>query len=270
MVSTCFGFLFQQIAATIGTTQGADLATCCKQLLPKKVSYTLWLMAEVAIIGSDIQEVIGTAISLKILFGVELWIGILITIITTFLLLLIQIFKGMRALEIFFGSLIGVTAVCFWINFISIKPDIPQLIKGIFVPSMPAGTGSAAIALAGSILMPHNLYLHSRLVLTRNVDRKSPTKVKKALNYFRIETGASLFGAFLINMSLIGTFAHFQNKQSQVGLIDAGTTLQSLLGNVSKYIWACGLFAAGQTSTMSGTLAGQYVMEGFFDIKIEP
>ena len=169
--------------------------------------YTLWISMELAIIGSDIQEVLGSATALYILCGLKLWIGVLVTILDSFLFLFIH-YWGVRALEAFFAVLILTMAVTFWVNMIRSDPDVGELLFGTFVPTFTSWDAlNAGIAMFGAVIMPHNLYLHSALVLTRKVDNTRKSKITEACIYNNIESSISLFMSFMITVAVIVTFA---------------------------------------------------------------
>lgn len=160
-------------------------------------------------------------------------------------------------------------ALCFYVNFYRVDPDIGQVLKGTFVPTIPDGAMVFTIGLVGSVIMPHNLHLHSQLVLSRELDASNPSIVREANKYNAIESSLSLFMAFTINFAIIGTFAYFYlNGYANLTLLDASDYLEMTFGTTAKMIWAVGLLAGGQSSTMTGTYAGQFVMEGFFEIKL--
>ena len=161
---------------------------------------------ELAIIGSDIQEVLGSATALNILFGMPIWVGVLITICDSFLFLFIH-YWGIRALEAFFAVLIGTMAVTFWINMVRAEPDVGALFYGTFVPTVPERGLNAGIAMFGAVIMPHNLYLHSALVLTRKIDIRRKNKVGEAIFYNNIESAISLAVSYFIAMAVVVTFA---------------------------------------------------------------
>ena len=154
------------------------------------------------------------------------------------------------------------------INFFVVKPDPVEVLKGTFIPTIPAGAFEQFIGLIGAVIMPHNLYLHSSLVLTRKVNTKSKGAMDEANIYNALESGVSLFISFIINFCVIGTFAYYHNKPGFAGLSlrTAHIALESAFGSSAKIIWGIGLLSAGQSATMTGTYAGQFVMEGFFDI----
>lgn len=233
-------------------------------------------MTEIAIIGSDIQEVIGSATAIYILTSgvIPLWAGALITILDSLLFLFIH-YWGVRKLEAFFLFLILVMTGCFVTNMFLSNPDYGAMLHGTVVPTIPRPyktTLAPMLGLVGCVIMPHNLYLHSALVLTRKIDPTSKRQVNEANIYNNIESAISLFISFIINTAVISTFASYAvskpDTDPDLNLKDAATALEGLYGDGAKYIWALGLLAAGQSATMTGTYAGQFVMEGFIDFKL--
>lgn len=182
------------------------MAKLSAQQYSKQTRYTLWIMTELAIIGSDIQEVLGSATAIKILFGWPLWVGAIITILDSFLFLFIHYF-GVRKLEFFFLVLIAIMTVTFMINMIEARPDPGEMAFGTFIPTIPDGSIQAALGLVGAVIMPHNLYLHSSLVLTRSVGTSNYDQMRDAIVYNNIESAISLFVSFVISTMVIGTFA---------------------------------------------------------------
>jgi len=297
LLSTILGLVLQRLAARLGTVTGMHLAEICYQHYPKIPNFLLWVMLEIAIIGSDMQEVIGTAIAFYLLSNgaIPLWGGVLITIVDTFTFLLLDKY-GLRKLELFFGILITTMAITFGYEYIRTAPDQVLLLKGMFVPYCE-GCGSAeltqAVGIVGAVIMPHNIYLHSALVKSRDVDRNNVNKVREANKYFFIEAAIALFISFLINVFVVAVFADgFYSGYNQTSLYDqcnnsdaafilnttvsgvadvdlysGGVFLGCLFGGAAMYIWAIGILAAGQSSTMTGTYAGQFVMEGFLNLK---
>lgn len=228
------------------------------------------------------KEVLGSAIAIEILFGIPLWVGVIITILDTFLILLINI-CGQRKLEALFSLFIIVMFICFLINLIVIKPNVGDIALGLIIPKIPFYAVRQALALVGSIIMPHNLYLHSSLIKNRDINRNNKVEVNDSLLYFKLELGFSLFFSFFINLIVVSTFAFFSNSGTSVDLKNAGDALENTFQKNGKYIWALGLFASGQSSTLTGTLTGQFVMQvsfyklffkffifykGFLDIKV--
>ncbi|PAA92053.1 hypothetical protein BOX15_Mlig002162g3 [Macrostomum lignano] len=295
LLAHILGLLMQRLAARLGVVSGQHLAEVCSKLYPRVPRFILWLMIEIAIIGSDMQEVIGTAIALNLISNgvMPLWAGVLVTIVDTFTFLLIEE-CGLRKLEAFFGALITVMAVTFGYEYVTVKPDQGQVLKGMFVPWC-SGCGSEqleqAVGIIGAVIMPHNIYLHSALVRSRSVNRRSKRAVREANFYFFLEAGIALFVSFLINMFVVSVFAEgyfgkdpqtvynacvaagnphadvFKNSSSDMDIFRGGVFLGCEFGIACMYIWALGILAAGQSSTMTGTYAGQFVMEGFLDLK---
>uniref|UniRef100_A0A8C4IIT2 Solute carrier family 11 member 2 n=1 Tax=Dicentrarchus labrax TaxID=13489 RepID=A0A8C4IIT2_DICLA len=257
----------------------------------------LWLMVELAIIGSDMQEVIGCAIAFNLLSSgrIPLWAGVLITIIDTFVFLFLDKY-GLRKLEAFFGVLITIMAITFGYEYVTVRPDQGELLKGMFVPYCE-GCGpvqlAQAVGIVGAVIMPHNIYLHSALVKSREVDRSNRKEVKEANKYFFIEATIALFVSFLINVFVVAVFAEafygrtneevhtvcnqsgsphsslfpLNNETLEVDIYKGGVVLGCFFGPAALYIWAVGILAAGQSSTMTGTYSGQFVMEGFLNLR---
>ncbi|XP_062246972.1 natural resistance-associated macrophage protein 2-like isoform X3 [Platichthys flesus] len=295
--ATIIGLLLQRLAARLGVVTGMHLAEVCNRQYHTVPRVILWLMVELAIIGSDMQEVIGCAIAFNLLSSgrIPLWGGVLITIVDTFVFLFLDKY-GLRKLEAFFGLLITVMAITFGYEYVTVSPDQGQLLKGMFVPYCQ-GCGPAqmaqAVGIVGAVIMPHNIYLHSALVKSREVDRTNRKEVREANKYFFIESTVALFISFLINVFVVAVFAeafygrtnmevhnvcndsgspHSQlfpqdNHTLEVDIYKGGVVLGCFFGPVALYIWAVGILAAGQSSTMTGTYSGQFVMEGFLNLR---
>ena len=216
--------------------------------------------------------------------SVPLWAGALITAVDSFIFLLLEQY-GLRKLEAFFAALISVMCLAFGYMYVAHVPSQWEVFKGTVVPEMTVDAFEPAIGVVGAIIMPHNLYLHSALVLSRNIDFSNSKKVKEATFYYTIEASIALFVSFVINLFVVAVFALvFINPaasflctvtgtnvtSSNVDLLCSGEVLAQQFGSSVKYIWAIGLLAAGQSSTMTGTYAGQFVMEGFLKLKIAP
>ncbi|KAJ2859258.1 hypothetical protein GGI22_003044 [Coemansia erecta] len=268
----------QSLAARLGVVTGRHLAQHIKAQYPWAFATVFWVLAEVAIIGADIQEVVGTATALHILTSLPLWAGVMITAVDSFLFLYVQKL-GVRVTELVFGILISTLAVCFFVEMVMIKPDAKQMFRGMFVPLIPQGSAVQAVGIVGCVLMPHNLFLHSALVGSRKLDRRMESRegaVREAMRYFRIETSACLVYAYLINMAVVVVFCKAFEVLGASGtpykpsLADGASVLSSVLGPASKYVYAVGLLAIGQSTTMSGTLSGQYVTEGFWNMPVKP
>lgn len=301
MWATILGLLVQRLAARLGVVTGNHLAELCYQKYKKTPRILLWIMIEIAIIGSDMQEVIGTAIALYVLSNkaIPLWGGVLITVLDTFTFLGLDKY-GLRKLELFFGFLISTMALSFGYEYIVATPNQGEVVKGLMVPWC-SNCGQKellqAVGVIGAVIMPHNLYLHSALVKSRGVDRRKPSAVRQANKYFFIESAIALFVSLLINIFVVSVFAsglHGKTNQDihkecikQFGendtqwvptfpdnnktLEDAdiykgGIFLGCYFGPAAMYIWAIGILAAGQSSTMTGTYAGQFAMEGFLNL----
>ncbi|KAF7729633.1 hypothetical protein EC973_004006 [Apophysomyces ossiformis] len=263
------GLIFQLFSARLGTITGRHLAQLIRQGYSKRMALVLWAYAQVAIIGADIMEIVGTAVALHILLKLPLWVGVLLTATDTVTFMMIQRY-GMRKLEAFFMVLITIMTVCFWVEMIASKPEIQKIVEGVLIPRVPKDTEVQAVGMLGAIVMPHNMFLHSALVRSRDLgSQPSVGKLKEANFYFAIESALALTLSFFVNLAIVVVFAQVFYKPSELtrsipGLADADAVLSGTLGSAAKYLWAAGLLAAGQSSTMTGTLAGQYVTEGFF------
>nr|XP_020505942.1 natural resistance-associated macrophage protein 2-like isoform X1 [Labrus bergylta] len=295
--ATIIGLLLQRLAARLGVVTGMHLAEVCNRQYHTVPRIILWLMVELAIIGSDMQEVIGCAIAFSLLSAgrIPLWGGVLITIIDTFVFLFLDKY-GLRKLEAFFGVLITVMAITFGYEYVTVSPDQGEVLKGMFVPYCegcgPVQMGQA-VGIVGAVIMPHNIYLHSALVKSREVDRTNKKEVREANKYFFIESTVALFLSFLINVFVVAVFAEaFYGRTNQevytvcnetgsphshlfpqdnqtltVDIYKGGVVLGCFFGPAALYIWAVGILAAGQSSTMTGTYSGQFVMEGFLNLR---
>ncbi|KAI3505086.1 hypothetical protein L1887_26981 [Cichorium endivia] len=277
LIGLIFALVIQSLAANLGVSTGKHLSELCKAEYPLIVKYCLWLLAEIAVIAADIPEVIGTAFALNILFKIPVWVGVLLTGFSTLLLLGLQKY-GVRKLEILIAILVFVMAGCFFGEMSYVRPPAADVLKGMFVPKLSGqGATGDAIALLGALVMPHNLFLHSALVLTRKIPN-SVRGINDACRYFLIESGIALFVAFLINVSMItvsGTVCSGENlpsdemdRCSDLTLNSASFLLKNVLGKSSSTLYAIALLASGQSSTITGTYAGQFIMSGFLDLKM--
>jgi manganese transport protein len=272
LMSNLMALLLQGLAARLGIVRGRDLAQANREAYPKKVNYALYGLAEIAIAATDLAEVLGMAIGIQLLTGLPLIWGVSITVLDTFLLLYLQKL-GMRKMEIFIIGLVAVVTISFLIEIILAKPDAGELVKG-FVPFLQNEEALyIAIGIIGATVMPHNLYLHSALVQTRKI---APTKqgIKEAIKFNLIDSTVALNIAFLVNAAILilAATAFFKTGNSHVGEIkEAHRLLAPLLGNgLAPILFAVALIAAGQSSTITGTLAGQIVMEGYLQLRINP
>ncbi|CAK9834164.1 Protein Malvolio [Anthophora retusa] len=296
--ATVLGLIMQRLSARLGVVTGLHLAEMCYRQYKKIPRMILWIMIEVAIIGSDMQEVIGTAIALSLLTNkaIPIWGGVLITIIDTFTFLLLDKY-GLRKLEFFFGFLITIMAVTFGYEYVVSSPPQGEVISGMFIPwykDYDRNMLLQAVGIVGAVIMPHNLYLHSALVKSRDIDRRESRKVREANMYYFIEACIALLVSFIINVFVVAVFAHGlyektnldvynvckennftigmetfdkDNSTVSVDLNKGGIFLGCTFGAAAMYIWAVGIFAAGQSSTMTGTYAGQFAMEGFLNLQ---
>jgi manganese transport protein len=272
LMSNVMALLLQSLSARLGLVRGLDLAQASKSTYPKFVNFSLYVLAEIAIAACDLAEVLGMAIGLNLLFDIPLLWAVLITVLDTFLLLFL-INKGMRALEAFILALISIIGFAFLLEMIMAKPDTVELAKG-FLPHLPEGSALyIAIGIIGATVMPHNLYLHSSLVQTRKFSRAGKG-LWEAIKFNFIDSAIALNLAFFVNAAILVLAAStfYQSGMFHVSQIqDAYKFLEPLLGTKwAGALFAIALIAAGQSSTITGTLAGQIVMEGYLDIRIQP
>eukprot|EP01147_Barroeca_monosierra_P000888 gene889-4153_t len=271
--ATIVGLIFQVLAARIGVSNGRHLAQICREAYHLPAKLTLWIMMEIAIIASDVQEVIGSAIAINILSNnkVPLWAGSLITAADTFTFLFLEAY-GLRKLEALFATLVLVMSITFGYMYVASGPDSASVARGM-VMFNASGAVNQAVGMIGAIIMPHNLYLHSALSTSRAVNRRDKRIVDEANKYNAIESGIALFVSFIINVFVVSVFAKafFGTAHAEdIDLVSSGTYISEHFGTAVKYIWAVGLLAAGQSSTMTGTYAGQFVMEGFLRLHMAP
>ncbi len=272
LMSNIMAVVLQSLSARLGIVRGRDLAQACKETYPPIVNISLYILAEIAIIATDLAEVLGMAIGLQLLFDIPLLWGVALTFLDTFILLFL-INKGMRKMEAFILALVAIIGGAFFIEMILAKPHIPDLMAG-FIPSMPNNTALyIAIGIIGATVMPHNLYLHSSLVQSRKF-AKTKIKIKEALKFNVIDSVIALNLAFFVNAAILVLAAatFYKVGMHQVSEIqDAHKLLAPLLGTkLAPILFAVALIAAGQSSTLTGTLAGQIIMEGFINFRIQP
>ncbi|CAH1993268.1 unnamed protein product [Acanthoscelides obtectus] len=267
--ATVLGFIMQSLATKLGVVTGLHLAEMCHRQYKRIPRLILWVMVEIAVIGSDMQEVIGTAIAIYLLSNkiVPLWAGCLITIIDTFTFLFLDKY-GLRKLEMFFGLLITVMGITFGYEYVVSGPNSMDVVKGLFIPMCKDCDSKQAVGVIGAVIMPHNLYLHSALVKSRDIDRKNPERLKEANMYYYIESAIALICSLIINIFVVSVFAFglFQKTNGDI-IYKGGIFLGCAYGVAALYIWAVGILAAGQSSTMTGTYAGQFAMEGFLNLR---
>jgi manganese transport protein len=276
MLSNLMAILLQSLSIKLGIVGERDLAQACRDHFSRPVSLVLWVLAEVAIAACDLAEVIGSAIALNLLFGVPLVWGVCITAVDVLLILFLQN-KGFRYIEALVIALVGTIGVCFGLEILFSRPEIGGILKGFLVPSpqivMDSHMLYLAIGILGATVMPHNLYLHSAIVQTRQYER-TPEGRREALKFCKIDSAIALTFALLVNASIliVAAATFYRNGLTEVAEIqDAYKLLTPLLGVTgASTLFALALLASGQNSTLTGTLAGQIIMEGFLNIRLKP
>ena len=270
LMSNLMAVLLQTLSARLGIVAGKDLAQACRSEYSKWASFALWIFCEIAIAACDLAEVLGTILGLNLLFGLPLLWGALVTLFDTFLLLAIQKL-GIRKTEAFILSLIVVIAGGFIVNLFLAKPDWGTAAAGL-APSLPEGSLYIVLGIIGATVMPHNLYLHSSLVQTRRVSRTVDSRAQ-ACRYNLLDSAIALNAAFFVNTAILVLAAavFYRNGVVVTEIQQAHQMLEQLLGSDAAPIaFGLALLAAGQSSTLTGTLAGQIVMEGFVRIRLRP
>lgn len=272
LMSNLMALLLQSLSARLGIVRGRDLAQANRETYPKYINYALYGLAEIAIAATDLAEILGMAIGIQLLTGLPLIWGVSITVLDTFLFLLLQRL-GMRTMEAFIIALVAVIGISFLIEIILAKPDLGEVVKG-FVPAIPNDTALyIAIGIIGATVMPHNLYLHSALVQTRKIKRDD-AGIKRALKLNFIDSAIALNLAFFVNAAILVLAAtvFFKTGRTDVAEIkQAHELLEPMLGSsLAPILFAVALIASGQSSTITGTLAGQIVMEGYLKLRIAP
>src|SRR5579872_3681383 len=275
LLSNALAVLLQTLAARLGIVAQQDLAQACRSAYSRRTGVILWALCEIAIAACDLAEVIGSAIALNLLFHIPLLLGVCLTALDVLAILYLQ-HRGFRYLEAVVVTLIGIIGGCYLVELLLVRPDMGSIARG-FVPTSQILTNPMmlyiAIGMLGATVMPHNLYLHSSLVQTRAIDR-TPAGMKTAMRYNFLDSFLALNFAFLINAAILimaaGTF--FRAGYTQVAEIqEAYHTLTPLLGtHLAAILFAVALLCSGQNSTLTGTLAGQIVMEGFLNLRLVP
>jgi manganese transport protein len=275
LISNLFAMLLQHLALKLGIASGRDLAQACRDYYSRPVSMVLWVLSEIAIAATDLAEVIGSAIALNLLFGLPLTVGIVFTSLDVLLVLYFQQ-KGFRIIESIVAALMSIILLSFLYEMIVSQPSLPGILTGL-LPKTEIVTNPGmlyiAIGILGATVMPHNLYLHSSIVQTRNFKRDETGK-RSAIKFATIDSTLSLGLAFFINASILilAAAAFHQNGHKEVAdITDAYHLLDPVLGvSLAGIFFALALLASGQSSTLTGTLAGQIVMEGFLNIRLKP
>jgi manganese transport protein len=275
LISNIMAIVLQALCARLAVATGRDLAQACRDAYPRPVAWGLWVLAELAICATDLAEVIGTAIGLNLLFGIPLEIGVLITAMDVFLILYLQNI-GFRWVEAFVVALLGVIAVCFGIQIAMADPDWSAVIAG-FAPTTDIVTNPdmlyLSLGILGATVMPHNLYLHSGIVQTRAFGQSLPEK-REALTFATLDSTIALMLALLINGSLLVLAASTFHNTGRTDIAEIGqahAVLQPLLGSaLAPTLFGISLLCCGLNSTVTATMAGQIVMEGFINFKLAP
>jgi len=270
LMSNMMAILLQTLSARMGIVAGMDLAQASRANYPRPVAYALWILCEVAIAACDLAEVLGTAIGLNLLFGIPLIWGVVLTGFDTMLFLVIQNF-GIRRMEAFIIALVATIGGCFAVEIFLSSPDWGGVVGG-FVPRLNTESLYVAIGILGATVMPHNLYLHSALVQTRSIDVTDEGK-RQACKMNLIDTAVALNAALFVNgaILIVASSVFFANGVLVTEIQQAHELLEPLLGTVvASTLFAVALIAAGQSSTLTGTLAGQIVMEGFIRFRMRP
>ncbi|VDK52284.1 unnamed protein product [Anisakis simplex] len=303
LLAHVLGLLLQRLSARLGIVSGMHLAEVAHEYYPRVPRLILWILVEVAIVGADMQEVIGTSIAIYLISNtvIPLWAGVLITICDTFTFMFFDRY-GVRKFEFFFCFLISVMAVTFGYEFFTTQPNLGEVAKGTFIPwcsNCGSDEFQMAIGVVGAVIMPHNLYLHSALVrVSESIVLRANFDVQIANKYFFIESAIALLCSFIINLFVVSVFgkgfhgktngdiydtcqqpgndmpSHYRSvflndtEPAESDIYHSGILLGCTYGIGALYVWAVGILAAGQSSTMTGTYAGQFVMEGFIQIRM--
>ena len=272
LMSNLMALLLQSLSARLGIVRQLDLAQASRSSYNRGVNFCLWILAEIAIAACDLAEVLGMAIGLQLLFDLPLLWGVSLTVLDTLLLLLLQSY-GIRKIEAFIIALVAIIGGAFLVEMFLAKPDFPELVKG-FIPSIPNDQALyIAIGIIGATVMPHNLYLHSSLVQTRRIQR-TDQGIWTSIKYNFIDSAIALNAAFFVNAAILVLAAStfFKAGMNEVEDIqDAYKFLSPMLGTQwASMLFGIALVAAGQSSTITGTLAGQIVMEGYLNLRIAP
>ena len=271
LMSNVMALLLQSLSARLGIVRGLDLAQASRHTYPSMINVPLYILAEIAIAACDLAEVIGMAIGLHLLFDIPVLYGVLIAAFDT-LLILFLMNKGMRLMEVFIISIVTLIGMAFLTEMFIVQPEVTEVVKGLLPTGLDGSALYIAIGIIGATVMPHNLYLHSSLVQTRK-HGKDEKGIREAIRFNFIDTAIALNVAFFVNAAILILAAAAFHRQGyfEVAEIDqAYVLLGDLFGNLSPVLFAVALIAAGQSSTITGTLAGQIVMEGYLDLRIRP
>lgn len=272
LMSNIIALLLQSLSARLGVVRNRDLAQASRETYPKYINISLYILAEIAIAATDLAEVLGMAIGLQLLFGISLTTGVLITVLDTILLLFLMNL-GMRKMEMFIISLVGIIGMSFFAEIFFAKPDVSEIMTGLIPTALSNEALYIAIGIIGATVMPHNLYLHSSLVQTRKIER-TDRAIRKAIRFNIADSAIALNMAFFVNAAILILAAavfHKSGMYEVAEIQDAHKLLEPMLGNkLAPILFAVALIAAGQSSTITGTLSGQIVMEGYINLRIAP
>lgn len=272
LMSNLMALLLQGLSARLGIVRRRDLAQANREVYPPLINFCLYILAELAIAACDLAEVLGMAIGIQLLTGLPVIWGVSITVLDTFLLFYLQK-KGIRKMEAFIITLVALIGISFVIELIMAKPHIGELAKGFIPTSLNNEALYIAVGIIGATVMPHNLYLHSALVQTRKIENNSAS-IKQAIRYNMIDSTIALNAAFFVNAGILvlAAAAFYTSGNTEVAKIeDAHRLLEPILGTtLAPLLFAIALIASGQSSTVTGTLAGQIVMEGYLKLRINP
>jgi len=275
IISNFMAIVLQALSAKLGIVTGRDLAQACRDHYSRPVAFVMWLLCEIAIAACDLAEVVGSAIALQLLFGIPLIVGVVITALDVFLILYLN-HKGFRYIEAIVVTLIAVIGVCFVVELFLAQPNIGGVLLG-FVPQLEILRNDEmlyiGIGILGATVMPHNLYLHSSIVQTRKFDQNDEGR-REAIKFATLDSTIALMAALFINAAILilsaATF-HSTGNHEVAEIQEAYQLLAPLLGTgLASILFAVALLASGQNSTLTGTLAGQIVMEGFLNIRLKP
>jgi len=270
LMSNLMALLLQNLSARLGIVRRRDLAQANREVYPPVVNFCLYVLAELAIAACDLAEVLGMAIGIYLLTGLPVLWGVIITVLDTFILMVLQRY-GMRKIEAFIVALIATISLSFLIELIWAKPHVGSVLTGLIPTKLNKESLYIAVGIIGATVMPHNLYLHSALVQTRKIknDEKS---IRQALKFNRIDSTIALNLAFFVNAAILilAAAAFFTTGRTDVAKIEDAYNLLPMLGKTAPYLFAIALIAAGQSSTITGTLAGQIIMEGYLSLRINP
>ncbi|HVX51861.1 MAG TPA: Nramp family divalent metal transporter [Chitinophagaceae bacterium] len=270
LMSNLMALLLQSLSTRLGIVRRRDLAQANREVYPALVNFCLYILAELAIAACDLAEVLGMAIGINLLTGLPVLWGVIITVLDTFILLVLQRY-GIRKIEAFIIALIATISLSFLIELLWAKPHMASIAKGFIPSKLNNGALYIAVGIIGATVMPHNLYLHSALVQTRKI-KNDKAGIKQALKFNLLDSTIALNLAFLVNAAILilAAATFFSTGRTDVARIEDAYNLLPMLGKFAPYLFAIALIAAGQSSTITGTLAGQIVMEGYLSLRINP